>query len=161
MTLSSPILRLQIQTVIGQLQLGDISLDNPTELLLATCAQESHLGQFRTQLGGGPARGIFQMEGEDHDDIWLNYIIYHPLLKTALVKLSPSHTTDDMVDNDDYAIAMARVHYERCRGNLPAATSLYGLWTYYKHNYNTMQGAATQDEFFNNYKTYITDGVAK
>ena len=32
------------------------------DLLMGTCAQESHMGTYLRQLGGGPALGIFQME---------------------------------------------------------------------------------------------------
>jgi len=133
---------------------------NAEELLLATCAQESLFGTYRTQGGSGPARGIFQMEGEDHDDIWKNFVVYHPTLASELTSLSPTHQTDDMVMNDPYAIAMARVHYERKPGNLPDPTDLIALWNYYKHWYNTPEGAATQDEFVRHYQHYVTDGKA-
>lgn len=159
--LDSPTLRLKIQSTLSTLtSIGDPHPGNAVELLLATCAQESNFGIYRTQTGGGPARGIFQMEGEDHDDIWTNYVRFHPLLQTSLIALSNTHQTDDMVNNDPYAIAMCRVHYERCKGYLPQSSNLMAIWMYYKANYNTAQGAATQSEFFHNYKQYVTDGKA-
>lgn len=130
------------------------------ELLLATSAQESLLGVYRTQAPNGPARGIFQMEGEDHDDAWNNYIQYHSDLVQWLESLSSTHTTDDMVNNDPYAIAMCRVHYMRKPGALPDPTSLNAIWLYYKQWYNTPEGAATQSEFYNHYQNLITDGTA-
>jgi hypothetical protein len=51
------------------------------ELLMATCANESNLGQYRTQSGNGPARGIFQVEGNTFNDLFTNYLAYHPALK--------------------------------------------------------------------------------
>jgi len=133
---------------------------NAEELLLATCAQESLFGTYRTQGGSGPARGIFQMEGEDHDDIWKNFVVYHPTLASELTSLSPTHQTDDMVMNDPYAVAMCRIHYLRASGSLPSFTDLNGLWYYYKKHYNTEQGAATQEEFNEHYARYVTDGKA-
>lgn len=130
------------------------------ELLLATCAQESLLGVYRTQSPTGPARGVFMMEGEDHDDIWTNYVAYHSDLAQWLTSLSSTHQTDDMINNDQYAIAMCRVHYMRKPGQLPDPTSLNAIWLYYKEFYNTMQGAATQSQFNTHYKNLITDGTA-
>ena len=125
------------------------------ELLMATCANESNLGQFRTQEGGGPARGIFQMEKEDHDDIWTNFLAYHPSLVAQLHTLSANCLCDDMINNDPYAIAMCRIHYIRAPGVLPAPTDVEGIWNYYKQHYNTPQGAATHDGFMAKYHRYV------
>ena len=126
---------------------------------MATCAQESHLGEYRHQIHG-PAVGIFQMEPEDHDDIWTNFLAYHFDLGTAVRQLSGqlAPIAADMQNNDPYAIAMARVHYERAPGVLPDASDLTGLWNYYKQHYNTPGGAATQAEFVANY--LLTGGSA-
>ena len=156
--LNSPTLRQEIRTTLQPMGLWSA---NAEELLLATCAQESGFGQYRTQLGGGPARGIFQMEGEDHDDAWKNYIAYKHTLVTQLINLSPTHQTDDMINNDPYAIAMCRVHYARRPGALPDPANLTALWNYYKAQYNTASGGATETEFFSNYKEYVTDGQAR
>lgn len=129
------------------------------ELLMATCAQESRLGEYRHQIGG-PALGIFQMEPGDHDDIWTNYLAYHFDLATDLRRIANQlqPAASDLQNNDPYAIAMARVHYARKPGALPTPTDLEGLWEYYKHWYNTPAGAATRDEFVRNYK--LTGGSA-
>jgi hypothetical protein len=125
------------------------------ELLMATAANESNLGEYRTQKGGGPARGIFQMEGEDHDDIWNNYLKYHMDLYTKIHQLSGSCTADDMENNDTYAIAMCRVHYMRSPGVLPSGSDIEAIWTYYKAHYNTPEGAATHDVFVQKYNKYV------
>jgi len=126
------------------------------ELLMATCAQESHLGTYRQQVGG-PALGIFQMEPATWNDIWANYLVYHTALAAEVKALQqiPSLGAREMITNDPLAIAMARVHYLRVPEPLPAMTDLAGLWRYYKAHYNTPQGAATQDEFFANYKRLV------
>lgn len=133
--------------------------EDAEELLMATCAQESKLGLYRHQING-PALGIFQMEPEDHNDIWKNYLTYHPALQSALRRVA-GHIAPAAIDlqfNDPYAIAMCRIHYERAPGALPAATDLSGLWWYYKQHYNTPAGAATEAEFRHNY--VLTGGSA-
>lgn len=138
--------------------LDSLNLYSPgaEELLMATCAQESHLGVYRRQING-PALGIFQMEPEDFKDIWLNYLAYKPNLSTDLSALASSQPPRpvEMVMNDAFAIAMARVHYLRAPGLIPDPTDLTAIWNYYKQHYNTPQGAATQAEFVANYRKYV------
>jgi hypothetical protein len=154
---TSPALRALIRRVLQPAGCWSAAAE---ELLLATCAQESLLGVYRTQEPQGPGRGIFQMEAEDHDDAWQNYLPAHPDLTTWLEHLSATHTTDDMVDNDPYAIAMCRVHYMRKPGALPDPASLEAIWQYYKQWYNTVDGDATQEEFYQHYRELITDAAA-
>ena len=145
-------LRALIQKTLTPLNLYSL---NAEELLLATCANESDFGVYRTQGNGGCAKGIFQMEGATHDDIWHNFLAYHSGLSSQLHLLSARCNTDDMINNDPYAIAMCRVHYLRGRGNLPDSTDLEGIWAYYKLHYNTPLGAATHDEFMAKYNKYV------
>lgn len=153
----SIVLRKLIQTTLQPLNLWSANVE---ELLLATCAQESLFGTFRTQGANGPARGIFQMEKEDHDDIWTNFLKYKPTFADDAQHLSSTHTVDDLINNDGYAVFMARIHYLRSPGALPDSTNLKALWNYYKLHYNTPKGAATQKEFNQHYTRYVTDGKA-
>lgn len=126
------------------------------ELLMATCAQESAMGTYRRQVGG-PALGIFQMEPATFNDIFSNYLVFHPGLQAdvcALASTQPPRPVE-LVTNDNFAIAMCRVQYLRAPGSLPSMLDLNGLWSYYKLHYNTSQGAATQAEFYANYKKYV------
>lgn len=127
------------------------------ELLMATCANESNLGEYRTQAPHGPARGIFQMEAEDFNDIWTNYLAYHGSLAFQVKNYNSGQqgTADDLVNNDAYAIVMARIHYMRKPGSIPSCTNLEAMWTYYKHWYNSDSGAATHDEFVAKYKKFV------
>ena len=59
-------LRNLITSVLKELNLHS---DNAVNLLMGTAAQESHLGKYRKQIGGGPALGIFQMEPATFNDI--------------------------------------------------------------------------------------------
>lgn len=146
-------LRFLIQQTLSPI--GLYSLD-AEELLLATCANESNFGEYRTQVHG-PARGIFQMEGEDFNDIWTNYLQYHGTLAFQVKNYNGGKqgTVEDLVNNDQYSICMARVHYARKPGVLPDHTDLEAIWAYYKHWYNSDSGAATHDEFVAKYKKFV------
>ena len=126
---------------------------------MATCAQESLLGTYRHQ-EHGPAIGIFQMEPGDFNDLWQNYLSGKRLGDEigGLASTQPPRPIE-MERNDPFAIAMCRAHYERIPHPLPAATDLAGLWHYYKTYYNSVLGAATQDEFYRHYK--LTGGSAQ
>jgi hypothetical protein len=69
-------------------------------------------------------------------------------------------TSDDLINNDRYSIAMARIHYERCPGVLPPATDLDAIWRYYKQYYNTPDGQAVESIFKFKYKTYVLGEIA-
>jgi len=146
-------LRKLIQSTLTPLNLYST---NAEELLMATCANESNLGEYRTQIHG-PARGIFQMEGEDFDDIWKNYLHYKPELAAKIMSNNNGKqgTVDDLINNDAYAIAMCRVHYLRSPGSLPPSTDIEQIWNYYKLHYNTPQGGARHDEFIKKYNLYV------
>jgi hypothetical protein len=150
------VLRLLIQSTLKPTGLYSIQAE---ELLLATCAQESLLGTYRHQVGG-PALGIFQMEPADHDDIWKNFLAYKPglaidgkQLAGAFVGGTPNAAL--LETNDPYAIFMCRVHYSRCPRPLPLYNDLNGLWMYYKVNYNSLLGAAKQEDFIRNYQALV------
>jgi hypothetical protein len=150
-------LRALIQSTLTPLGLYSADAE---ELLCATCAQESLLGVYRQQVNG-PALGIFQMEPEDFNDIWTNFLAYKTELSAQIRGLVPGlMVAADLVNNDALAVAMCRIHYLRAPGSLPAATDLNGLWAYYKAHYNTPAGAATQQQFYGNYHRLV-QGAAR
>lgn len=125
------------------------------ELLMGTCAQESRLGRYRRQLGGGPALGILQMEPRTYRDILHNYLRFRPelsqrILATCGLKEWPD--AEELVMNDRLAISMARVHYLRFRSPIPG--DLTGWAHYWKVHYNTPSGKGTEAEFIENYRRY-------
>ena len=123
------------------------------ELLLFTCANESDLGTYRVQGGGGPALGIFQMEPATFTDIFNNYLAYHLQLKVAVQQMGT--VASDMINNDNFAIVMARLQYLRASGAIPPKENLDAIWAYYKLHYNTPLGAATKDRAMGAYKRYV------
>lgn len=143
-----------IRPVLKDVDLWSQEAEN---LLLGTAAQESHMGQYLRQVGGGPAKGIYQMEPATHDDIWENYLAYKPQLAANvhryLAGFRPS--TDQLVWNLGYATLMCRAHYFRVSDPLPVASDVEGLAAYWKQHYNTFRGAGTEREFIENYRRLI------
>jgi hypothetical protein len=127
--------------------------DDVAELLLFTCANESDFGVYRVQGGGGPALGVFQMEPATFNDIFNNYLAYHLNLKVAVQQLGT--VPSDMINNDNFAIVMARLQYLRASGAIPSKNDIDGIWDYYKLHYNTPLGAATKDRAMAAYNKYV------
>ena len=124
--------------------------DNAVQLLLNTAKQESHL-TYLTQLGNGPARGLWQMEPATHDDIWTNYLAYRDALadnvRVLAIGTKGVPDADQMVGNLFYACAMARIHYLRVPAILPHANDALAQALYWKEHYNTELGRGTVEEF--------------
>jgi hypothetical protein len=131
----------------------DDDLQAPIELLLGTALQESGL-IYREQLGGGPARGLFQMEPATHDDIWANFLKYRAGLaaKVRQFLAGGAEDAEELINNDRYAAAMARVQYYRMgqivgKDPLPDASDVAGMADYWKNYYNTSGGAGAPAQF--------------
>tara|TARA_R100000664_G_scaffold27307_1_gene37899 strand:+ start:6480 stop:6989 length:510 start_codon:yes stop_codon:yes gene_type:complete len=146
----------QLHDLIVKPTLSQIGLDQPgaSQLLMGTYLHESTVGGDTCvkQLGGGPALGIYQMEPATHNDIWKNYLKYKEEL-ASYVLTAIGLDSDNLPDAErmiwdlKYATCMARVHYRRDPGILPASTDLIAQAEYYKKVYNTHLGAATPDDF--------------
>ena len=126
-------------------------------LVLGTAAQESLLYYLdQTPSGPGPAYGIYQMEAETHNGhlAWLKQ-------KGDFWKLVQSYQVEyldnclEMVGNLYYATIMCRIHYWRKTENLPSASDIYALGSYWKRHYNTYIGKGTVEEFVKNYNKFI------
>ncbi len=129
--------------------------EDAVNLLMGTAAQESHLGKYRKQIGGGPALGIFQMEPSTFNDIVSNYLRYKPELVAKIERVArvSRFKAEDIENNDLLAICMARVHYLRVKKAIP--DNLEGWATYWKRYYNTPLGKGKEEEFIANYKKYV------
>jgi hypothetical protein len=149
--MTSSELRALIQTTLKPHNLWSPSAE---ELLMATAANESHLGEFRTQIDG-PARGIFQEEQEDLTDLYTNWLHFHPELLDIVEAMQRQPNVDDLIDNDPLAICVCRLHYYRYPDALPAPDDIEGIWKLYKLRYNTPEGAATQQGFMQCYAKYV------
>jgi hypothetical protein len=147
-----------IRPVLANLKLWSQAAEN---LVIGTCAQESLLGTYITQVNG-PALGIYQCEPATHKDLWENYINFNQNLKAKILEYVK---TDDiaflegeLIVNLAYATAIARIHYLRIKEALPDAASPYDLGMYWKKYYNTRLGKGTPEEFVKNYTNLVLNG---
>ncbi len=116
-------------------------------LLLGTAITESGL-TWLAQKGGGPARGVYQIEPATHDDIWANYLAYRERLAERVARLAgepPRH--DQLAWNLGYGSALSRLVYSRRPEPLPHADDLAGLARYWKAHFNTALGAGAPEDF--------------
>lgn len=124
-------------------------------LVFGTGVQESRY-RFIRQLGGGPARGFWQMEPATHADIYANFLAHRTALRAkvmALAAQAPMPLHRQLESNALYAAAMCRVHYFRVKEPLPTSPGDYeGLGRYWRQYYNTPLGKGTVDAFVRNLK---------
>lgn len=145
----------QFREVVIRPALKLIKLWSPEaeELLLGTALQESRLTYLK-QLGSGPAKGVFQMEPNTHNDIWKNYLQYKPDLAKLVARLAHTANSEALATDLLYAAAMTRVHYLRVPAALPAEGDYDGQACYWKKYYNTYLGAGTEEEYLESWETY-------
>jgi hypothetical protein len=143
--------------IIETLRGIDLYSPSAVELLMGTAAQETHLGHAGlVQRGGGPARGIFQMEPITEKDLWDRIIKKRPGLESKIIKVCRVNGPSElhMVGNLVYQIIMARIKYWIVPKRLPNSSDLNGLAKYWKDYYNTYLGKGKSEEFIRNYKKY-------
>lgn len=90
----------------GKLKEWGMYSQEAVELLAMMCAHESLGTKYRKQVGGGPARGIFQIEFATHDSIWDN----SDTIKARAKKFGIVRNSGSMEISDEYSIFVAR-HY--------------------------------------------------
>lgn len=110
---------------------------NPAErLLMGTAAVESNFVHF-VQFGGGPARGMFQMEPPTFNDIMdrvLTGIRQAPLRAAVLATAAYQPAGfSELTANHLFAAAMARAKYFSVAPAIPKtlADQAHHWWTYY------------------------------
>ena len=119
---------------------------NVAEILIMIAAHESKAGEYRVQLGGGPARGLFQMEEDTHDSIWENSDIIKDVAKRC-----GYHKNFDLMENDDgYATFMARMYIAMDPSPAPKYPNFQAMAKYCKSYWNRT-GAATWQKYNDDY----------
>ena len=151
--LTKQVLRSVIVPALDKLGLGGRAAQ---ELVLGTGIQESGL-IYRRQLGGGPARGLFQMEPRTFWDLWDGYVVPHEhLLEPLKALLNGAQPDEDMLEiNDQFAAAMCRVHYRRLPTVIPEEGDLQAQAAYWKRYYNTRYGAGKTSEYLHKWNQYV------
>jgi hypothetical protein len=133
------------------------------ELLLGTAIQESLFLKYRVQMGGGPAVSYFQMEPATHNDIWNNYLKYRSELAAKAIAFLSSPDADKIKElemNDQYATAMARIHYMRVPAKLPDTGDVAAQANYWKQYYNTSKGKGKPSEYIEKWNHYLAENDA-
>lgn len=140
---------------------------NELILLIGTVAIESGWGNgfVRKQYGGGPARGIVQMEGNTAVDIFKNYLVYKKDVYDKVIavmtnskdiqpfKVPSKKELEKALETDDrFAMMMARLLYLRVPEVIP--TDMISIANYYKKYYNTYKGKSTADMFISRWNYY-------
>ncbi len=127
-------------------------------LLVGTACAESLCGQYRRQLGGGPAFGIYQMEKATAYDILQNYLTYRMDLKKKVIRFwdNTKSLEQNLETNDEFATAMCRVHYLRVPAAIPKRKKEMG--DYWKEYYNTKYGKGSASDFLTKWNT-IEGGI--
>lgn len=127
------------------------------ELLMGTCAQESHLGTYRRQIGDGPARGIFQIEPETERSLWEDYLNFRPALAVAVANICGVKGPDvwALEKNLSYQIIMCRLrYYAWVKAPIPGTLNTQAA--YWKEHYNTSEGAGKVEEYISNYRRFLS-----
>ncbi|MBV5327200.1 MAG: hypothetical protein JZU65_06100 [Chlorobium sp.] len=145
-----------LERLAAATNLSGINTPQAIELLMGTWAQESTGGKYTTQLGGGPARGMWQIEKPTYLDI-LNRCsadAYRELLVTAgdPDALLQDHF-DLLVSNHTLCAQICRLKYFMSPGLIPE--DLEEQAEYWKKYYNTELGAGTVEEYLANYQKYV------
>ena len=126
-------------------------------LLLGTALHESMGLRKRKPLDGGEGRGLFQMEPETYHDISKRYLSgREPLANAMRVMFLPRygrlHSFRRLIDDDRYAIAMARLKYYQVKRKIPA--SLRGQAAYWKRYFNTHHGRGDEEQYLKSWMLY-------
>lgn len=125
-------------------------------LVLGTAVEESGLGALK-QLGGGPARGFWQVEPATHDDVTARVVTRYPHLHERLSEIAglwPSRI-EQLATNLCYGAAICRLKYYLDPLPLPAADDIDALGVAYKRIYNTALGKGSAEKWAKNYRSHV------
>jgi len=151
-------------------QLVGHSLLKEMKLMIGTSSTESNF-TLRDQLGGGPAKGLFQMEPNTAKSIYNDFLKFRPKTYSKLMEIvfklgsAPFFIpTDDELKHllrwyDDYAFVMERLRYLWIRAAIPE--DLTEIAKYYKLWYNTPQGKGSPEKFLADWKRNKCDELVK
>jgi hypothetical protein len=122
-------------------------------LLLGTALVESRLIYLR-QVGGGPARGVYQVEPATHADLWDRWLAFRAPLASRVRSLASQgwpgerevREHEELETNLAYATAIARLVYRRSPALLPAANDADALAALHKRVFNTVLGKTRVEE---------------
>ena len=116
-------------------------------LMLATCYQETHLGQLRDRTRYGAGTGVMQFDEYPYNDIKRRGSRYYDIcLKEFNIDISNVEYTE-LELSPLASIVMARIKYKLVPYAIPSWDDFGSVWSYYKKWYNSYLGKATVEEF--------------
>lgn len=128
----------------------DGQLRSAAQLVLGTVIHESGGLRHRRQIGG-PALGRPQIEPATLRDCFANYLDHRPELRDLVMGLAwqghPGGLAEQLVENDRFAVAIARIVYWRSAHKLPDQDDLAGHAAMWKAVYNTKEGKGTEEKY--------------
>ncbi len=148
---------IQFRHLIVRKTLKELNLWSPEaeDLLIMTAAHESRGGEYLSQLGDGPAYGVFQMEKGTFNDLWRTLkdekSPLHKYAQKIMVAcdLASPPQPEDMQGNLYLATAMARIYYLRVTKPIPK--DIDEMSVYAKKYWNTELGKATPENYLSAY----------
>jgi len=126
-------------------------------ILLMAAAHESHLGRHLAQIGGGPARGVWQVAISTMQDNYLTFLNV-PSRRPLAAQIAettgiPGPDVLALQYNPLYCCVHARLKLYRSKGAIP--TDLDGMAEYLKLVFNTAGGAATPGDYLSAYRELV------
>lgn len=143
----------------------DWANEDRISLIINIANHESDGFRWTKQIGGGPARGLTQIEGPTHDDIWINWLAFRRELAikawdlTNYKPFTEIPSSDILVQNHGYGVAMTAFTLRRAPGKLPAYDDIPAQARYWKLWYNTPAGAGTEEQFITRAKEVHNYGI--
>lgn len=129
--------------------------------VLNTGAHESGGFVHRVQVGGGPARGLWQMEQATFRDLYDRFLGAHPVLKGKIDALWPNDGSDpwpQIETNDVFAAAMCRIRYWASPAKLSFdPRDVFESSRCWSQFYNTRRDLKLEAEFVANVRRYVED----
>jgi len=139
-----------------------LNTDVSVTLMLGTAAQETLMGFYLHQFGGGPGKGIYSIEPETHLDIVGRYLQRPENAKLLQIvegfvsRGAKLGDHDELIYNLRYATAIARIKYWTRPEKLPTdATDIAALGKYWDVHYNANDKVGFPAEFVGNYEKYV------
>jgi len=142
----------------------DLYSRDSEELVLGTAAQESGLGTYLHQLGGGPALSMFQIEPVTYWSMWNDFLAYKPDLKTKILSSCGYATVpheDFMITNLMYAAMMCRIRYFWVSEKLPAFGDIEGQGAYWAKYYNGNPVNGVAGHYVDSFNHYVGNFYAR
>jgi len=128
--------------------------DKAVMAIVMLIAHESECCEYIAQLKDGPAKGIIQMEGWVHDDVWKNSdsIRVNALNLGFTRRIDDTPNSDLLYTNLAYNVFMARQRLFMDTNPLP--NNEEDMAVYLKKYWNSEQGKATPEDYLNAYREW-------